>query len=66
VDEFNINFKENKTKTLLDFLDIYAQSQRVNIRVDKNVSKNDVDLLEEIYKMGKYNIAILFESAYPS
>ena len=63
-DEFNINYKENKSKKLLEFLDIYTQSQRVNIRVDRQVSKNDVELLDEIYKMG-YDIAILFETAYP-
>lgn len=65
IDEFNIDYKENKSKKLLQFLDIYAQTQRVNIRVGRQVSKNDVELLDEIYKMGKYNIAILFEVAYP-
>lgn len=37
----------------------------MNIRVDKYVSKTDVELLEEIHKIGKYKIAILFETAYP-
>ena len=65
IDEFNINYKENKTKQLFDFLDIYAQTQRVNIRVDKQISKDDVEFLDTIYKEKSYNIAILFENVYP-
>lgn len=65
VDEFNINYKENKTKQLIDFLNIYAKSQRVNIRVDNKIPKNDILFLDSIYKEKNYNIAILFETAYP-
>lgn len=66
IDQFNIDYKENKSKKLLEFLDVYAQTQRVNIRVENNVSKEDIELIEEIYKLGKYQIALLFDDFLPT
>lgn len=66
IDEFNIDYKENKTKKLIEFLDIYAtQTQRINIRVNKQISKEDVLFLEQLYLTKGYNIAILFNEIYP-
>lgn len=57
IDEFNIDFK-NKQIKLKQFLDLYAQSQRVNIRLPKNYKPEDVDLLIAAYEHG-YNIRIV-------
>lgn len=59
IDEFNINFKSEKGKKLINFLDKYAISQKVNIRIDINtVSQNDIELINAIYTERKYNIAL--------
>ena len=59
IDEFNIQYKRKDTK-LLKFLDKYAISQRVNIYINKQeVTEEDIDLLIEIYKTKKYNIAVV-------
>ena len=57
IDEFNIDFK-NKQIKLKQFLDLYAQSQRVNIRLPKNYTPEDVDLLVSAYEHG-YNIRVV-------
>lgn len=56
VDEFNIDFKENKTKKLLSFLDTYAITQRVNIR--DVTESDDINLIASLKE--KYNVAICF------
>ena len=59
IDEFNIQFKRKDTK-LLKFLDKYAKSQRVNIYVNQpDITEDDINLLIEIYKTKKYNIAVV-------
>lgn len=62
IDEFNIDFR-NKEIKLLQFLDIYAKSQRVNIRLDNDYTWDNLDLLIAIYKKG-YNIAIILPDRY--
>ena len=62
IDQFNIDFK-NKEIQLKKFLDTYAKSQRVNIRLPEEYTKDDVDLLEVIYQKG-YNIAIILPDLY--
>lgn len=62
VDEYNISFK-NKTKQLLYFLDQYATGEkRVNIILDDNANKDDIDLIIAIYNRDKYNIAVSLAS----
>ena len=59
IDEFNIEYKRKDVK-LLKFLDKYAKTQRVNIYVNNpEVEEQDIDLLIEIYKTKKYNIAVV-------
>lgn len=62
IDEFNIDFK-NKEIKLLQFLNTYAHSQRVNIRLPKDYTKDNIDLLVAIYEKG-YNIAIILPDNY--
>lgn len=63
VDEFNIDYKDKEIQ-LAKFLDIYAQSQRVNIRLPLDYTEHDVELIEAAYEKG-YNVAaILPHRAY--
>lgn len=55
VDEFYIDFK-NKPQKLLQFLDIYANSQRVNIRITPEITETQLDIILAIPR--KYNIAV--------
>ena len=57
IDQFNIDFR-NKQIKLNKFLDIYAKSQRVNIRLPEEYTKDDIDLLIAAYQKG-YNIAVI-------
>ena len=64
VDEYNIEYKNGvgKAQKLVKFLDQYATGmKRVNIGVYpyySNITENDIDLLVEIIKRGKYNCAL--------
>ena len=49
IDEFNIDYK-NKEIKLVNFLEHYAKTQRVNIRLPKDYTKDDIDLLEAIFE----------------
>lgn len=62
VDQFNIDFR-NKEIKLHQFLDKYAQSQRVNIRLPEDYTKDNLELLEAAYEKG-YNIAIILPDIY--
>lgn len=62
VDEFNIDFK-NKEVQLLNFLNQYAQSQRVNIRLEYSSTIVDIKLLEAAYEKG-YNIAVMLPDTF--
>lgn len=57
IDQFNIDYR-NKEIKLLSFLNQYAQSQRVNIRLPEGVTENDIELLEAAVDKG-FNIAII-------
>lgn len=58
-DEFNIDFKR-KDKQLIKFLDLYAMSQRVNIRMPiEEYTEDDLELISEINKLNKYKIAVI-------
>ena len=46
------------------FLDQYAQTQRVNIRLPMDYTKDDIDLLESAYHDKHYNIAIVLRDNY--
>ena len=63
IDEFNIDYK-NKEIKLRQFLDLYAQSQRVNIRLPIDYKEEDIKLLESAYHDKHYNIAIVLKDAY--
>ena len=63
IDEFNIDYK-NKEIKLHQFLDQYAQTQRVNIRLPMDYTKDDIDLLESAYHDKHYNIAIVLRDNY--
>lgn len=65
IDEFNINFKEKKQE-LLNFLQLYGISQRVNIKIDPDISDTGIDLLVAIGKEKKYHIAICFNWNNPN
>lgn len=58
IDEFNIDYR-NKEAKLLKFLQQYAKSQRVNIRLPLDFTQNDIELLETLYQDRKYNIAVI-------
>lgn len=60
VDQYNIVFK-NKTKQLLVFLNQYGVNKRVNI-IFEHPSKSDIELVIQLYKTGKYNIATCLEA----
>ena len=62
IDEFNIDFR-NKEIKLKQFLELYAKSQRVNIRLPEDYTKENIDLLEAAYEKG-YNIAIILPDIY--
>lgn len=62
IDQFNIDFR-NKEIQLNKFLDLYAKSQRVNIRLPEDYTKNNIELLEAAYEKG-YNIAIILPDIY--
>ena len=57
IDQFNIAYKKKEAK-LLEFLDQYGISQRVNIILPNKYQNSDVDFLVEIGKLNKYQIAI--------
>lgn len=48
---------------LAKFLEIYAKSQRVNIRLPEDYTKDNLELLEAAYEKG-YNIAIILPDIY--
>lgn len=58
IDEFNIDYR-NKQIKLLQFLDQYAKSQRVNIRLPKDYTEADIQLLNLIAEKG-YRISVIF------
>lgn len=62
IDEFNIDFR-NKEIQLTRFLELYAKSQRVNIRLPEDYTKDNIELLEAAYDKG-YNIAIILPDIY--
>ncbi len=66
IDEFIIDYKENKSKELVKFLNQYAKTQRVIIRVDNTIEKKEIDFLELLATQNNYNIAILFRTLYPT
>lgn len=66
IDEFIINYKENKSRQLVNFLNEYAKSQRVIIRVEDSIEKKDIDFLALLATQNEYEIAILFEKLYPA
>lgn len=57
VDEFYIDFK-NKPQKLLQFLETYANSQRVNIRITPDITDTQFDIILAIPE--KYHIAVCF------
>lgn len=61
INQFNITFKD-KPAELLYFLDKYAKTQRVNIICDKQIRKDDIELIAALYQKG-YNIAASLEEA---
>ena len=63
IDQFNIDYK-NKEIKLHQFLDKYAQSQRVNIRLPIDYKKEDIELLESAYHDKHYNIDIVLKDVY--
>lgn len=63
IDEFNIDFR-NKEIQLAKFLDVYAKSQRVNIRLPQEYTRYDIDLIEAAYEKG-YNIAAILPDLQP-
>ena len=62
IDEFNIDFR-NKEIQLTKFLELYAKSQRVNIRLPEDYTQDNIELLEAAYNKG-YNIAIILPDIY--
>ena len=62
IDEFNIDFR-NKEIKLTNFLDLYAKSQRVNIRLPLGYTEENIELLEAVYEKG-YNIAIILPDQF--
>ena len=62
IDQFNIDFR-NKEIQLTRFLELYAKSQRVNIRLPEDYTENNIELLEAAYEKG-YNIAIILPDIY--
>ena len=64
IDEFIIDYKENKSKELVNFLNQYAKTQRVIIRLEQKINKSEIDFLELLATQNNYNMAILFTS-YP-
>ena len=62
IDEFNIGFR-NKELQLSKFLDLYAKSQRVNIRLPLGYTEENIELLEAAYEKG-YNIAIILPDQF--
>ena len=63
IDQFNIDFKDKK-RQLIQFLDIFAISQRVNIRVSNTLTLNQIQLLIALKEQKNYNIAICFSKKY--
>lgn len=59
IDEFNIDYR-NKEVQLLKFLEKYAISQKVNIKIGAGTTIDDIELLNEIKKVYKYNISVCF------
>lgn len=63
IDQFNIDFR-NKQVKLVNFLEQYAKTQRVNIRLPKDYTQDDIQLLEAIWDRDKPNIALLLPDRY--
>ncbi len=63
IDEFNIDFR-NKEIQLKKFLSTYATSQRVNIRLPEDYTKQDIDLLKACYEKGFHIAIILPDKTY--
>ena len=63
IDEFNIDFRPKEGK-LLDFLEMYGKSQRVNIRLPEDYKVDDLGLLTTIYRNRDYNIVIILPDKY--
>lgn len=63
IDQFNINYK-NKEIKLVSFLEEYAKSQRVNIRLPEDYTDDDMKLLEAIYERDKPNIALILPDKF--
>ena len=62
IDEFNIDFKEQKTRQLVSFLDKYAQTQRVNIKLGLNdLTKDNIDFLIGLVEEKDYFIAVCID-----
>ena len=60
VDQYNIDYKP-KLRELISFLDSYKESnKRINIRLQKGYSHEDIDILISLYKEKNYNIVIIF------
>lgn len=62
IDQFNIEYKINKTRELLNFLDIYGISQRVNIytgNLTKEEIQDAIDVLIDIKELNKYKFSIV-------
>ena len=62
IDQFNIDFR-NKEIQLTRFLELYAKSQRVNIRLPEDYTQDNIELLEAAYDKN-YNIAIILPDIY--
>ena len=58
IDQFNIDFKSNKDSQLINFLNIYAITQRVNIKIPSDITQSELDILIAVYETKKYKIAI--------
>lgn len=63
IDQFNIDYK-NKEVKLVSFLETYAKTQRVNIRLPEDYTQDDIELLEAIYERDKPNIALILPDKY--
>lgn len=65
IDEFNIDYK-NKEVKLNQFLEQYAKTQKVNIRLPIDYKHDDIQLLESAYFDKGYNISIILPDNYYS
>lgn len=63
IDQFNIDYR-NKEIKLVHFLQQYAKTQRVNIRLPQDYTKDDIELLEAIVQRDHPNIALILPDKY--